>query len=395
MLEYLGNLYTHWQSVINIAIVLLVTLAVALVVRHCVHRFRTQDTDEHVWRNAILDALNAPLRCLVWAIGISVAEQRLTAGVEAPFFTEAFPTFRDIIIVGLVAWFLIRFNVRVIEALFRRARFQGKPFDQTSADAVGKTLTAIVAILAILYVMQRLGFSLASLLTFGGVAGIALGFAAQGLVSNLLGGVTIFASKPFKVGDHIVLPGSSFLGKAGYIGWQAGEVEHIGWRATRIVDWNGKPFYLPNAKFNSETIINHSRMHYREISEYVYIRLEDVDRVADIVTEVNRVLGRHPKLSSYIVFQLDGFGEYALRLYLYAYTIGMIKDYPDYLPVKQDVLLKIAGIIADNGAKLAVPVATVYMPDGTLRHHERRQDFGLPGQPGETEVVLPEEAGKS
>src|SRR5699024_10448053 len=96
---------------------------------------------------------------------------------------------------------------------------------------------------------------------------------------------------------------------------------------------------------------------------------------------VNRVLGRHPKLGNYIVFQLDGFGTYALRLYLYAYTTAMIRDYPDYLPVKQDVMLKIADIIAEHGAKLAVPVSTVYMPDGVGGQHGPRQTFGIPMQP--------------
>jgi MscS family membrane protein len=247
-----------------------------------------------------------------------------------------------------------------------------KDFDETAADAIGKSSTAAIIIVAALVAMQTLGFSIASLLAFGGVAGIALGFAAQGLVANLLGGITIYASRPFKVGDHIILPDASLMGNAQYIGWQAGEVQHIGWRATRILDWNGKPFYVPNAKFNTQTIINHSRMSFRQISESVYVRLEDIDKVPGIVTDVNRMLEEHPEMGDYLIFRFDSYGQYALKLYLYAYTAGTVTAYTDYMRVKQDLLLRIAAIIAQHDAKLAVPVSTVYLPEGPAlrREHE-------------------------
>src|SRR5699024_8622742 len=132
---------------------------------------------------------------LIWAIGISIAVGKLTAGGQIPVIARVFPPTRDVVIVGLVAWFLIRLNRAVVDSLQRRARAENRHFDMTSAEAVSKTLTACVAVIAALAVMQTLGLSPASLLAFGGVTGVALGFAAQGLVANLLGGITIFASK--------------------------------------------------------------------------------------------------------------------------------------------------------------------------------------------------------
>lgn len=382
MQQQLIEFYDQWQQLVAIAFVLLGTLVVALVVRYLLRKFRKRPgATGYLWRNAILGAMNAPVRWLVWVIGLSVAEARLTRGGDMPVLANVFAPVRDVVIVGLVAWFLIRMIRRVTDVLALRAKLGRTSFDQTAADAMGKLLVATVAVIAAMAIMQTLGFSLASLLTFGGVAGIALGFAAQGLVSNLLGGITIYASRPFRVGDHIVFSGESLMAKAGYIGWQAGEVQHIGWRATRILDWNGKPFYVPNAKFNTETVINHSRMDYREISEYMYIRLEDVDKVAAIATDVNRMLAEHAKIDDYFVFQLDGYGDYALRLYLYAYTISTVKNYTDFLPVKQDVLLKIADSIASHGAKLAVPVSTVYLPDGQPRPAGAPYDGDRPSAP--------------
>ncbi len=344
--DSVANFYNHWHDLIYIGFILLGVLLSTLVI-HLFLRKRSNRPrrSERAWPDAILGALNAPLQCAVWIVGLSIAESVLTADGRMPLLAKTFPPARDVAAIGVVAWYLIRLGRQVVANLHSRAKAEGSEFDETAADAIGKSVTAAIVVVAALVMMQTLGFSIGSLLAFGGVAGIALGFAAQGLVANLLGGATIYASRPFKVGDHIVFPGTPSTG--GYIGWQAGEVQHIGWRATRILDWNGKPFYVPNAKFNTETIVNHSRMAFRQISEYVQVRLEDIGKIPGIV-------------------------DYSLKLYLYAYTSGAITSYTDYMRVKEDLLLKIAAIITQHGAKLAVPVATVHLPDvpALQRQHE-------------------------
>lgn len=357
--------YNTWHDFAYPAIILFGTLIATLTI-HLILRKRYNRThkSDYGWRDALLGALNAPLQCVVWIIGFSIAASALTVDGRMPFLAEVFPPIRDVAAVGAVAWFLIRLARQVSDNLYSRAKAEGREFDETAADAIVKSVTAAIVVVAVLVMMQTLGFSITSLLAFGGVAGIALGFAAQGLVANLLGGATIYASRPFKVGDHIVFTGTPSSG--GYIGWQAGEVQQIGWRATRILDWNGKPFYVPNAKFNTETIVNHSRMSFRQVSEYVYIRLQDIDKVAGIVEDVNRMLENHPEMGDYLIFRFDSYGEYSLKLYLYAYTSETITAYTDYMRVKQDLLLKIADIITRHGARLAVPVADVRLAEGAV-----------------------------
>src|SRR3546814_5528568 len=68
------------------------------------------------------------------------------------------------------------------------------------------------------------------------------------------------------------------------------------------------------------------------------------------------MLEEHPEMGDYLIFRFDSYGEYALKLYLYAYTAGTITAYTEYMRVKQDLLLKIAAIIKQHGAKLAVPI---------------------------------------
>jgi MscS family membrane protein len=201
--------------------------------------------------------------------------------------------------------------------------------------------------------MQTLGFSISGILAFGGIGGIAIGFAAQGLVANLFGGLTVYASRPFKVGEWIVMPGTEVMG----------EVQNIGWRATRVMGFDRRPFYVPNALFNTAVLINHSRMTARRIQETLHLRYRDIDRVEGIVTDVNRLLSEHPGIEhDFFVFRFDSCGEFALKLFLYAFTVTT--SYDEYMAVKEAILLRIASIVREHGAELAVPTSTVHMPDG-------------------------------
>src|SRR3546814_16194461 len=67
-------------------------------------------------------------------------------------------------------------------------------------------------------------------------------------------------------------------------------------------------------------------MSFRQVSEYVYVRLEDIDKVSAIVADVNDMLEEHPEMGDYLIFRFDSYGEYSLKLYLYAYKSGAITD---------------------------------------------------------------------
>lgn len=350
--QALEQFYQHWHSLSQVLIILLATLLLTLVAHIALRKLRTPlEHTRHPWREAAIDALNAPAQGMLWMIGLSVCASVLTLSGSLPLLDELFPPARDVLSIGILAWFLMRLSRQTSARLYRQARNQQRDFDTTAADAVNKLVCALIIIIAVMVAMQTLGFSIASLLTFGGVAGVALGFAAQGLVANLLGGITIYTSRPFKVGESVIFPATDLMG----------EVQEIGWRATRILGWNGKPFYVPNAKFNSEIIINHSRIAYREISQTICIRLQDIDKIAVIVADVNTMLRNHNEMGDYLIFRFDSYSDHALRLYLYAYTRGDMTPYIEYMRVKEDLLLKIAAIITQHDAKLAVPVANLQM----------------------------------
>jgi MscS family membrane protein len=266
---------------------------------------------------------------------------------------QFFPPTRDVAVIAVATWFLLRAVGRIEIGLRDQARERGQELDPTAADAIGKLARAAIIITAVLVAMQALGFSIAGLLAFGGMGGVAIGFAAQGLVANLLGGLTIYASRPFKVGEWIIMPGTEVMG----------EVQEIGWRATRVMGFDRRPFYVPNAMFNTAVLINHSRMTARRIQENVHLRYRDIDNEQQLGADVNQMISKHPGIDKeFFVFRFDTCGDFALKLLLYAFTVTT--DYEEYMRVKEDLLLKIAAIVREHGGQLAVPTSTVHMPDG-------------------------------
>jgi MscS family membrane protein len=149
-------------------------------------------------------------------------------------------------------------------------------------------VTRLVKILIIvsiaLGIAQHFGFSISSLLTFGGVGGVVMGFAAKDMLSNIFGGLLLQMDRPFSVGDWI--RSDKF----------EGIVEKIGWRMTRIRTFSKNPVYIPNSIFASIPIETPSRMTNRRINEIIGIRYDDIAQMPIIVEEVEAMLKTHKEI---------------------------------------------------------------------------------------------------
>lgn len=356
------NRLAEWLSesrranALYVFLIVLAVLTCNAVLRRVLERYaaRAEGADAD-WRTALPEAVNPPLRGVVWIIGLTVVVQVLTRDGAFTLLAELFPPARDVAAIALVAWALLRMTGLVEHSVHAHAQQEGRTVDPTAADAIVKLVRAAILITAVLVALQALGFSIAGLVALGGVGGIAIGFAAQSLVANLLGGLTIHASRPFKVGEWIIMPGTEIMG----------EVQDIGWRATRVMGFDRRPFYVPNAMFNTATVINHSRMTHRRIKEHVHLRYRDIDKVQGIVADVKRMLGEHPGIEhDFFVFNFDTCGDFAIKCLVLAFTRST--SYADYMEVKEEVLLQIAAIVREHGAELAVPASTVHVPEGLL-----------------------------
>lgn len=309
------------------------------------------DKTKNLWDDAIFRSIKSPVLWLIWIVGFTFAIDIAYKETETEVFSSIYPV-RDVAIIATLSWFLsslikeVRSNIIDIGV-----RKDGRAYDKTSVDAISKILRLSVLITSLLIILQTLGFSIGGVLAFGGVGGIAIGFAAKDLLANFFGALMIYFDRPFKIGDWIRSPDRNI----------EGTVEEIGWRQTRITTFDKRPLYVPNSVFSTIAVENPSRMTHRRLYEHIGVRYSDICKLPKIIDEIKLMLKSHGEIddSQTLIVNLNKFNASSVDIMVYSFThtINWVK----FHEVKHDVLLKISDIIENNGAEIAFPTSTVHL----------------------------------
>jgi MscS family membrane protein len=308
----------------------------------------------NIWDDALLDAAKRPLSWLILVFGLLWAVGLIDDYVDTGFFsTENLAVVRQISLIGLVAWFLIRLidraELRIRQTLLSSENSVQSKIDPTTLMALAKLVRLSVIISAALILMPTLGIEVTALLAFGGVGGIAVGFAAQDLLSNFFGGLMIYLDRPFAIGDWIRSPDRDI----------EGTVESIGWRLTVVRTFDKRPLYIPNSIFNTLALENPSRMLNRRIKETIGLRYQDASKIDDIVMAVRNMLETHEEIdqSQTLMVNLNSYAPSSLDFFIYTFT--KTTNWVKYHEIKQDVMIKIINIVHDHDADFAFPTRTI------------------------------------
>ena len=329
--------------------ILLLTGVVRYIASRSLAKVRQRaDQTVNVWDDALVAAIRKPLNLGIWIMGISFAIDSMGLEAQAEIFTLTNQA-RDVAVVWLLIWFAIGFTENV-ERGFVEGK-HGDKVDATTAAAVAKLLRAAIIISGALMALQTFGFSISGVLALGGVGGIAIGFAARSLLANFFGALMIFLDRPFSVGDWIRSPDRSI----------EGTVEFIGWRVTQIRTFDQRPLYVPNSVFTEVSVENPSRMKNRRIFETFGIRYDDLPQMRSIVADVHAMLAAHEDIAQdrTLMVNFVTFGASSLDFFVYTFT--RTTDWATFHQVKQDVLLRIADIVAAHGAEFAFPTQTLHV----------------------------------
>jgi MscS family membrane protein len=339
MNEFLQNM-TPYQTVgtlFGVAFVMHIILGIALkqIISHA-------NKTKNQWDDHLINAVSAPLKILIWFGWIYFSINAFKEQIEA--FNKVVE-YIDIAPIFIITWGVIRIVSGVENYMLER----DTSVDGDSVRLITRLLKILIIIAIALGVAQYLGFSISSLLTFGGVGGIVMGFAAKDMLSNIFGGLMIQMDKPFSTGDWI--RSSKF----------EGTVEKIGWRMTRIRTFSKNPVYIPNSIFASIPIETPSRMTNRRIKEVIGIRYDDIAQMPAIVTEVETLLKTHKDIdqSESLRVYFNYFNASSLDFNVYAFTKTTSKG--EYQRVKQQILLDVADIIAKHKAEIAYPTQTLHI----------------------------------
>ena len=335
---------------VYVFIIVFGTLVLRFLVKLAFDRLAKQlEKTQNLYDDAVLAAARKPIGWAIWSFGILFAADVAGRDSEAEIFAYI-GALRDVTAIALIAWFALRF-IRFIEGHVADPSYRKEPVDKTTVAVISKLLRASVLITALLMALQSLGFSIAGVLAFGGLGGLAVGFAARDLLANFFGALMIFLDRPFAVGDWVRSPDRDI----------EGTVEDIGWRLTRIRTFDQRPLYVPNAAFTTLAVENPERMLNRRIYEIIGIRYDDLAVLEDVITDIRTMLHGHEDIdtSRTLMVNFLSFGASSLDVMIYTFTKTTV--WTDFHNIKQDVLLKIAAVVESHGAQMAFPTRTLHM----------------------------------
>ncbi len=337
---------------IQIPLSLVITLIISLVFHFIFSRLEKAISKiKNLWTRSTIQSIKWPTTFLICFSGLFYALNIVRKEYDLALF-DAVPSIANLVQITIIAWFALRFIHNFSKNYVAKQKELDSKYDVTTSDTVVKILMIATIVLAGLIGMETLGLSIAGILAFGGVGGIAIGFAAQELIANYFGGLMIYMDRPFKVGDRVRSTEMDI--------W--GTIEEIGWRQTKIRRIDMRLLYVPNSSFAKISVINVTQQANRYISEYVGIRYDDAHLLKDIVHDIDVMVRNHPGIdptTSRLAVNFVQFAASSLDILINCYT--RTKDWVEYQAVKQDVLIKAMEIITEHGAEIAFPTSTIHI----------------------------------
>lgn len=353
--EWMG--IAGWQYLLAFTVILLSLFARRLT-KKLLHRFVLPQLERYGANLAskLTSSLIQPLTALLATIGVYVAMRILTVRVDpdAPaLLSETFivQTFQ-IATVTILIWMVMRLIDVVAQHYRDRAQADEIPLEEPIIVLIQRAIKVFVLVVGGLIVVERMGYSIASLLGGLGIGGLAIALAAQDTLANIFGSLIVFTDRPFKIGDWV------------RIGDVEGFVEFIGMRSTRIRTWPKALVTIPNKVMTSSNIENWSAMPLRRVSFRFHIGFDaPPDKVEQLVNEIEQLLIHHPGVDQgYHLVKFDGFSDRGLEIFIYYFTRSTV--WKEHLQVKQEINLGIMRLVRSLGLSFGMPFVRVYGHDG-------------------------------
>lgn len=281
-----------------------------------------------------------------------VFEQFLTTQVNVS------GTLAELVVLGttisiwiMLAWAFAALVSLVVEWVIDTRFIADERYDTHLLQLISKVVTVVGVLLIVLFGANQIGIPALGLLAGASVGALVIGLAAQSTVENFISGMTLYADKPFEVGD--------FVG----FGTDQGTVEDIGPRSTRIRKSNGTQLTVPNSDIVQARISNFTQRDNALFLHVIGLRYETtLEQIEWVVEHIREGLREHPKVeedSDLPRVRLAEFGSSSIDVEARAYVATT--SVHEFMAVQEQLLAMIMRTVEAAGTGMAFPSTTAYL----------------------------------
>ncbi len=357
---------TYWQQLIDETflgigvprlIIAFVILFFALILKRVIAHlftkiiFKAAQKTSTKMDDILLRQLNKPAEFLVVIIGIYIGIEILQLPKQPTDLDHLARNGLQVLLTFNLAWFCYNMVTLVEHWLSYWAETTESVLDDHLVPFIRKSLRVFIVFLAILFLVQNLGYSVSALLASLGLGGLAVALAAKDSLANVFGSLMILLDRPFTIGDWIKAEDME------------GVVEDIGFRSTRIRTFSKTLITVPNSVLMNMSIDNFSQMPKRRIKLTIGVTYETTPaQMRQAVAAIKKMLREHPAIhQEFFLVNFTDFGASSLDIMVYCFTTSTV--WGEYLDARQDVCLKIMETVEGLGLGIAFPSQTIYMHD--------------------------------
>ncbi len=350
--QYLGIEVKQYIGLGVLALIATVAHFVLLRVISLVVRRRYTGDDLTFWEGE-RRLLNRGILLLTIGITVLVGFPTLNFDPDVENVVNQVTTLVAAVAIILVAYRAIDIGVNV---LARRASKTETMLDDSLVPLLRTSMRLFVAAVGILFVLQNLDVNVSSLVAGLGLGGLAIALAAQDTVRNVLGGVTIFADKPFEVGDWVVVDGVE------------GTVETVGFRSTRVRTFYNSLVSVPNGNLMNAGIDNMGQRRWRRYKTTLGVAYHTTpDQMQAFVEGIRAIIRASPGMrQDYYIVEFHGFGATSLDVLVYCFMDAA--DWNEELRTRHVLNLDIMRLAESLQVDFAFPTQTLHIAE-------------MPGQP--------------
>ena len=330
--------------------------------------------DSEAIKIQIIDIIKKPLGVLLIAYAIDICSAIFYYPAPVPI---KFGNFFSIIYIILYAWLIIKildgYGIMLLGSIARKS---GR---KEVINLIIKILYIIVVIIALLFVLSRLGFNISALIASLGIGGLAIALATKDIIANFFASILLLFDNSFSQGDWVV------------IGDVEGTVVETGLRKTLIRTFDNALVSVPNSKIMENNIKNWNR---RKVGRIIKITVglsysSTAEQIKNCVNDIEAMLLNHPDIAqpkdnalnqnnlkmfykqnmvsvddlagykNTLYVSLNEFSDSSIDIYIECFTKTIKRD--EYYRVKQDIMIKIMEIVERYDTEFAFPSQSLYI----------------------------------